>query len=333
MYQALQSLGIDTAADHLSQRDPRHPAPQLPARPHGALPGLVRQVSEEIRGQPDWSGRTGAMMQRTTRRSLLRAAPAALAPFAAGSAQTGAPAERPNIVLIISDQFRWDCVGAMGLNPMNLTPESRRDGRTRRDVPQGVLCPTGVRAGARQHFHRPVPQPARRVEEWLRAGSRTPPHWPVRCDRPAIRPTISASGTSRVITAYPQAGDARPCEPRSSRRIPDLWQAANALELTSHAYEGDLFDSDGKPIHFSGLYRTDFMTGRAQRFLRSAKSPFLLTLSYLEVHHQNDMDTFVPPKEFAGRYPNPFRSARPASAARLVAQPACRLLRVRRQDG
>src|SRR5262249_48941339 len=29
---------------------------------------------------------------------------------------------RPNIVLVISDQFRWDCVGAMGLNPMNLTP-------------------------------------------------------------------------------------------------------------------------------------------------------------------------------------------------------------------
>ena len=50
------------------------------------------------------------------------------------------------------------------------------------------------------------------------------------------------------------------------------------------------------------------MTDRAQVFLRSpaAKSPFLLTLSYLEVHHQNDKDTFDPPKEFAGRYPNPF---------------------------
>jgi arylsulfatase A-like enzyme len=48
------------------------------------------------------------------------------------------------------------------------------------------------------------------------------------------------------------------------------------------------------------------MTERAQRFLRSAKSPFFLTLSYLEVHHQNDSDTYDPPKEFKGRYANPF---------------------------
>jgi arylsulfatase A-like enzyme len=88
----------------------------------------------------------------------------------------------------------------------------------------------------------------------------------------------------------------------------DLWLAANALELTSHAYEGDLFDNDNQPVHFANRYRADFMTDRAQAFLRSpaAKSPFLLTLSYLEVHHQNDKDTFDPPKEFAGRYPNPF---------------------------
>src|SRR6185437_4206536 len=62
----------------------------------------------------------------------------------------------------------------------------------------------------------------------------------------------------------------------------DLWQASNVLELTSHPYEGDLYDNDGKPMHFSGVYRTDFMTGLAQKFLRSAKSPFFLTLSYLE---------------------------------------------------
>ena len=37
------------------------------------------------------------------------------------SAQT-AGGERPNIIVIISDQFRGDCIGAMGLNPMGLTP-------------------------------------------------------------------------------------------------------------------------------------------------------------------------------------------------------------------
>ncbi len=86
----------------------------------------------------------------------------------------------------------------------------------------------------------------------------------------------------------------------------DLWEGSNELEFTSHAYEGNLYDNDGKPIHWSGQYRTDFMTERAQRFLRSVKQPFLLTLSYLEVHHQNDSDTYDPPKEYKGRYPNPF---------------------------
>src|SRR5207245_248086 len=33
---------------------------------------------------------------------------------------------RPNVILVNSDQFRWDCVGAMGLNPMNLTPNLDR---------------------------------------------------------------------------------------------------------------------------------------------------------------------------------------------------------------
>src|SRR5208283_4696834 len=30
--------------------------------------------------------------------------------------------ERPNVILIISDQFRWDCLGANGLTPLQLTP-------------------------------------------------------------------------------------------------------------------------------------------------------------------------------------------------------------------
>src|SRR5690349_14845733 len=52
-----------------------------------------------------------------TRRQLLGSLPAA------GLAQAPAqPAARPNVVLVISDQFRADCVGAMGVNPMNLTP-------------------------------------------------------------------------------------------------------------------------------------------------------------------------------------------------------------------
>src|SRR5215475_12531927 len=45
---------------------------------------------------------------------------------AAALAQTRGAANRPNIILIISDQFRADCLGSLGLNPMNLTPNLDR---------------------------------------------------------------------------------------------------------------------------------------------------------------------------------------------------------------
>ena len=97
-----------------------------------------------------------------------------------------------------------------------------------------------------------------------------------------------------------------PVDPQHRGGFLDLWEAANVLEHTSHAYEGNLYDNEGKPLHLSGIYRTDFMTGRVQRFLRSASQPFLLVVAYLEVHHQNDEDSYDPPKEFAKRYPNPY---------------------------
>ena len=60
-----------------------------------------------------------------SRRELLKTAPAALAGIAAQTAAAAMP-DRPNIVVIFSDQFRWDCIGANGLNPMGLTPRPRK---------------------------------------------------------------------------------------------------------------------------------------------------------------------------------------------------------------
>src|ERR1017187_8359241 len=56
-----------------------------------------------------------------TRRNWLAGVPGAVAASAAMQ-QNRVVSARPNIILIISDQFRADCVGAMGVNPMNLTP-------------------------------------------------------------------------------------------------------------------------------------------------------------------------------------------------------------------
>ena len=225
--------------------------------------------------------------------------PAAMAAQAA--AQTGG-ANRPNIVIVISDQFRYDCLGRAGLNPMNLTPNLDRM------AAGGVMFRNAYSA-------QPVCAPARGS---IFTGQYPSRHgvWRNGIGLPEGAATLATALRQNGYTANyigkwhlaPGGGPETngPVAARHRGGFLDLWEGANTLEHTSHAYEGDLFDNDGKPIHFSGQYRVDFMTGRAERFLRQARQPFLLVVSYLEVHHQNDTDTYDPPKEFAKRYTNPY---------------------------
>ena len=95
-----------------------------------------------------------------------------------------------------------------------------------------------------------------------------------------------------------------PVAPEHRGGFLDLWEASNVLEFTSHGFEGEMYDRDGKPVRFSNTYRVDFLTDRAVRFLKNpGDKPFLLTVSYLETHHQNDIDKYVAPK----KYENAFR--------------------------
>lgn len=242
--------------------------------------------------------------QDHTRRDVLKSIPAAMAAGAANVAPAReAGGERPNIVIVFSDQFRWDCVGAAGLNPMNLTPNLDA-------MAQRGAC---FRNAFSNH---PVCAPARAS---IFSGQYSSSHgvWRNGIALPPGTPTLASAlrqtgYSTNYIGKWHLAGNAGvgsreqigPVPPDHRGGFLDLWQASNILEFTSHAYEGDLYDNDGKPMHFSGMHRMDYMTGLAQKFLRSAKSPFLLTVAYLEVHHQNDIDAYVPPKEYAGRYNN-----------------------------
>lgn len=84
-----------------------------------------------------------------------------------------------------------------------------------------------------------------------------------------------------------------PVAPQYRGGLLDFWEASNVLEMTSHPYEGDIFDSNGTPIHFSGTYRVDFITDRAVRFLQLVAQPFGLTISQMEPHFQNDVSRHV----------------------------------------
>ncbi len=230
-----------------------------------------------------------------SRRQLLKTAPAALAGIAAQTAAAAPDPAQPNIVIIFSDQFRADCIGVAGKNPMNLTPNID-EMAARGAIFTSAICAQPVCAPARASIF--TSQYPSRHGVWKNAV-------PLASDAVTIASTLRQSGyTANHIGKWHLGNNASlgPVAPDQRGGYLDLWQSSNVLESTSHPYEGDLFDGDGKPMHFSNIYRTDFMTDLAQKFLRSAKSPFLLTLSYLEVHHQNDIDAFVPPKEFVGRY-------------------------------
>lgn len=244
-----------------------------------------------------------------TRRDFIRgsAMAAALPALESGSSPAipGADARRPNIIIIIADQFRWDCVGAYGLNSMGLTPNldamARRGTLFRQQiVNQPVCAPSRANLFTGQYQNRHgvwhnglglAPGAVTLATELRKAG-------------------YSANYIGKWHLARPGPGGhppegAVPLDMRGG--FDDLWEGSNELERTSHPYEGDIYDNDGKPIHFSGIYRVDFITQRAVRFLRQASSqPFLLVVSQLEPHFQNDCNCFVAPNGYADRYSNPF---------------------------
>ena len=121
--------------------------------------------------------------------------------------------------------------------------------------------------------------------------------------------TANYIGKWHLSAQTPTDQMAGPVPPANRGGFLDFWEASNALERTSHPFEGDMYDGDSHPLHFAGEYRADFLTDRAVRFLKEKRDktkPFLLCVSYLEVHHQNDSDLFVPPKKYADTYKNPW---------------------------
>jgi arylsulfatase A-like enzyme len=235
-----------------------------------------------------------------SRRQVLQQAAGASLVSQASAQQPRGAAQKPNIVVIISDQFRGDMIGAAGQYPSGLTPNLDRMAQ-RGTMFRQAVCSQPVCAPARGSLF--TGQYPERHHVWKNAEH-------IATDAKTLATACRDAGYSANYIGKWHLG---PGGPNSSGAVApeyrggflNLWEAANALELTSHPYEGDMFDGDGKPIHFSGIYRTDFMTQRAQRFLKDVKDPFLLVLSYLEVHHQNDIDAFVPPKEYANKYRNP----------------------------
>jgi arylsulfatase A-like enzyme len=241
--------------------------------------------------------------RRSFLKSTVAAAIAAAAPTAAEASTTAKPATPPNIIVYLSDQFRWDFVGANGRNSSTRTPNLDALASRGKNFTHTVT-------------NQPVCAPARSVLFTSRYATETGVwHNGLELDKslPTLAGELRKAGyTTNYIGKWHLAngnkstgGSAGAVKAEDRGGFLDLWEGANGIENTSHPYEGTIWDHDNQPITFKDEYRVDFLTGRAERFLRQKQEkPFFLFISQLEPHHQNDMHQPIAPKGAAQRFLN-----------------------------
>lgn len=206
--------------------------------------------------------------------------------------------KQPNIIFFLSDQQRWDTVGAYG-QELPLTPNLDRM------AAEGVLFKNAYTC-------QPVCGPARACLQTGRYASEVGCHTnntvlPV--GAPTLAGNLSEGGYEvGYIGKWHLASDGRGGGPGDFRTkaVPperrggydDYWLASDVLEFTSHGYDGHMFDAAGNQRDFpEGRYRVDAQTDWVLEYLesRNGERPFFLFLSYIEPHHQNDRNCYEGP--------------------------------------
>ncbi|MFW9865437.1 MAG: sulfatase-like hydrolase/transferase [Candidatus Thorarchaeota archaeon] len=208
---------------------------------------------------------------------------------------------KPNIIIMLTDQQRYDTCGCYG-QELNVTPNLDRLAK------DGILFEYAF-------TNQPVCGPARSI---LQSGK-----YPTEtgCYRNAIGLLITNQniadhlskmgyevayiGKWHLASTLGRSRDYK-LEKRDYRTKPiplelrggykDYWLASDVLEHTSHAYDGYLFDGEGNKRDFTG-YRVDRQTDFILEYLESRKNqkPLFLFISFLEPHHQNDHNAIEGP--------------------------------------
>lgn len=203
---------------------------------------------------------------------------------------TGSPVAgtRPNVIVFFTDQQRWDTIGAAG-NPSGLTPNL--DAMARR----GTMFETAVASN-------PVCAPSRSAILTGRYPTATGV-WRNDAVLPSDVPTIgTAFRDAGYRTGYIGKWHLASAEPvpAAEREGFDFWLASNLLEFTSDAYRTVVYDELGDPVELPG-YRADALTDAAIRFVADSSGsgqPFVLFVSLIEPHHQNEHDDYPAPEVY-----------------------------------
>jgi len=197
---------------------------------------------------------------------------------------------RPNVIVFFTDQQRWDTTGVHG-NPLGLTPNFDDIAAHGTHVFNSFTC-------------QPVCAPARSSLQTGLYPTRTGV-WRNELVLPPDMKTLAhhfRSGgyrTAYIGKWHLASGDP---VPENERGGYEYWLGANLLEFTSSPYDTIIYDNDNRPVKLPG-YRVDALTDAAIRYIDAQREhPFFLFLSFLDPHHQNDIDDYVAPDGYRERY-------------------------------
>ncbi len=211
----------------------------------------------------------------------------------------------PNILFIFSDQQRWDTMGCYG-QELDTTPNLDR------------IAARGTRF---EHAYscQPVCGPARACLQTgkyaAELGVYTNHKLLPRDEKTLANHLYEAGYEVGYIGKWHLAsfGERGGEDDFRTRAVPierrggyiDYWLVADALEFTSHSYDGYMFDADGNKREFpEGRYRADAQTDWVIEYLENRKTdkPFYLMVSYIEPHHQNDHNRYEGPEGSKDKY-------------------------------
>lgn len=199
---------------------------------------------------------------------------------------------RPNVIVFFTDQQRWDTVGAAGC-PLGLTPNL--DLMARRGTMFETACTTN-----------PVCAPARAAMQTGRFPTNAGVfrnNIPLPSDAPTLGRLFGAAGYQTAYIGKWHLGTTDPV-PAEEQAGYDYWLASNLLEFTSDAYRTVVADGNGEHVFLPG-FRPDALTDAAIRYVTRASAedrPFLLFLSLIEPHHQNEHDDYPAPEVYRDTY-------------------------------
>jgi arylsulfatase A-like enzyme len=202
-------------------------------------------------------------------------------------------ASQPNVVVLLTDQQRWDCSGLHG-NPLELMPNFDRLAREGTHLRHSFTC-------------QPVCAPARAALQTGRYPTQVGTFRNGQPFPPDTRTLAHAFRDAGYRTGYIGKWHLAPSKyvgavPAGFRGGYQDWLAANVLEFVSDAYDCRLFDENEREHHLPG-YRVDAVTDAAIAYLaRPRDRPSFLFVSYLEPHHQNSRDDYPAPDGYAERY-------------------------------